>query len=131
MPGVVEWEVVWTNPAGSADGDVVVAQIKTDPKRPGVPAVTVPKGYVYVVKDIFKKNVSIGGRIEIIVNDMEVVYRSPDVLTFDPANPSRPMPPDIILYEGDTVKINVYVNANGGTNAVTESLTFVVEVHPA
>ena len=125
------WEVTWTNPTGSSTGDIVTASIKTDPKRPAVPSLTVPKGYVYIIRDIFKKSVTIGGVLELIVNDNEVVYRSPDVATMDPANPSRPVPPDIILYEGDTLKINVYVNANTGANAATESVTFVVVVQPA
>jgi len=126
---VVTWRVKWTNPAGSTTGDVVVAEIQTDPKRPGQPSITVPKGRTFVIKDMFKNpDVTIGGSIEFVINDLEVVYRSPDVNVMDPNNPSRPLPPDIYLYEGDNLKLNVYVNANPNTSDVEESVTLVVEI---
>ena len=119
--------IEWTNPAGSGQNDLVTAQLKTDILRAGTDTLIVPPGKVWVVTDAVVGSATVGGRVQIMVND-EPVATTDDVLRYDPSNPSRPT--DLVglfFTGGNTLKANVFVNANGGANPVTESLILYIE----
>lgn len=120
--------IEWKNPTGSSQNQLVTGSLKTDILRPGVDALMVPPGKVWVITDVVKgNNVTIGGYVELLVND-EPVGTTDDVTRYDPANPSRPAEMvGVAFFGGSTIKANVYVNPNTGTTDATEQLIFYIE----
>ena len=119
--------IEWTNPAGSSQNQLVSGKLKTDILRPGVDALMVPPGKVWVITDMVKGNATVGGYIELLVND-EPLGITDDVTRYNPGDPSRPSEfVGTAIMGGSTIKANVYVNANTGANNVTESFNFYIE----
>lgn len=120
--------IEWVNPAGSGQNQLATASLKTDVLRGGVPALMVPPDKVWVVVDMVKGGgTTVGGRVEILVND-EPIGVTRDVVQYDPANPSRP--DELVgtyFMGGSTLKANVYVNPNTGSTDIVETLELTIE----
>ena len=119
--------IEWVNPSGSSNNQLVTANLKTDILRGGTPTILVPPGKVWVIVDQVNGNATIGGKIELLIDD-EPVALSDDATRYDPANSDRTR--DLVgirIYGGHTIKANVYVNANTGADPVTESMILYIE----
>jgi len=98
--------------------------------KPTVTRATVPKGRVWIIRDVFIKDtadVGVDGTAIFVKNEIEDVAKTSPLSTLLVSNPSRPPAPTIAYDQYETVSID-YVNiAAVGASPVTVTFYIIVD----